>query len=748
MSVGARVAAVIAAVVLCYPVTSAAQEPPTFKSGDVFLSVGGGVVYVYRLNEETGSYELQPQTLSTGQFSFRTTGSAFDKAGRFYVTLFNNQGEGPAFQSGPVYRFQRDFDLFAGHEPVAVETFGTSPESIAFDAAGNMFVGHRHRATPARPCFPPPPGVIPRGDVITKIAPDGTCLAAYDVEHEGLARPLVPVPRPDDPSDPAGDSLDPQGADWIDLSGDQRTLFYTSAGRRIMRFDTFANVQLADFANLSDIDVSHGQLFALRLLGNGNVLVADNVNIKLLNPAGVVIKTYDLDVADGFASHDNWFSLNLDPDGESFWSGDGRTGLIHKFNIQTGQRLASFPPVAEGYADTLFGVAIFDEITQGSTQCRDTVLAMSAVEGSNCSTLSMAATLTCAGQAVPGKTIAFSLNGSLYQAVTDNAGLATVGGIAPPPQLGTISNALSAQFAGDDQFAAVGSSADLRISDASTLTLENVGGATCDVLSFTARMVCGTTPVAGKTIEFFLNGASVGAQTTNAEGIAILANVASPTQPGTVSDGVSAQFAGDAQYGVRSVSAKLELTDGCPPPPVTCQPTLVLAPVTGSACGKVTLSATLLCGTTPLAERMITFVANGTTMGQAQTGADGVARLPDFSVPSGAAAGTYTDAITASFAGDGTNLEVQSSATLTLTTCTTRPPGSHPKDCRNGGPGHDHPRYPPAPKPIHHPGDGKCKNPVHHHPRNDNCPDTTRTPQVGWTIHKVPIHRLYRSTTK
>ena len=720
MRVGKRIALVLLAVSLLNAAVARAQDvdPTVYQPGDVFLSIGSGVVAVYRFDLNTGAYEPVNGLFSgPGLASFRTTGSAFDQQGNFYVTLFNNDAV-----SGPIVRFQRDFDALKGHEPVVFPSYGNSPESIAFDAAGNLYVGHKNKGTPVPPCFPPPPGVVLRGDVITKISPDGACLASYEVEHEGSRRPTVPPARPDDLSDPNGDSLDPQGADWLDLSSDQRTLYYTSAGRRIMRFDTVTHTQLPDFASLFTYDQANlqegmGQLFALRLLPDGSVLVADNLNVKHLNAAGQVTRTYDL------PGHDNWFSLNLAPLGTSFWSGDGRNGTIHRFDIATGALEAS---IATPFADTFFGVAVFNEITQGQApieRCDTTVLALSPVTGSTCSLLTLTATLTCATQPVADKTILFTLNGApVGSAVTNAAGLATLTDVAAPTTPGTSSGAASAQFVEDARYAGASGTADVVLTDGSTLVLAPVAGETCGQLQLSAKMMCGLQPVSGKPLSFFLNGTAVGQSVTGADGVASLANVPSPVTPGVFPGGAEVRFAGDAQYQARTVNAGLELLDGCPPPP--CQPTLVVYPASGSICGKLMFSATLTCGTTPLSGRTLVFSFGGRVLGQAQTGADGVAALTSIAPPAGAQAGTFVDGLLVAFAGDSSNLAVSSASTLTLNTqgCVVAPPYpvcNNPDHQHPAGAHHD-PKYPPAeyPKPKY-PKDRypRAEHPQAEHPK-------------------------------
>jgi hypothetical protein len=128
---------------------------------------------------------------------------------------------------------------------------------------------------------------------------------------------------------------DQVGAGWIDLAADQRTIFYTSEGQQIKRFDVVAGSQLPDFATLPAFP---NRAFALRLLppgdGTGGLLVADEMDIKRLNSAGIVIQIYTVPPAP--LNTRFWFSLSMDPDGVSFWAGDVNSGTFYKFNIMMG----------------------------------------------------------------------------------------------------------------------------------------------------------------------------------------------------------------------------------------------------------------------------------------------------------------------------------------------------------------------------------------------------------------------------
>lgn len=231
-----------------------------------------------------------------------TTGMAFDEAGNLYVTNFSDNS---------VSRFDSDGNLI--NAQFVTTDAGSAVESIVFDAAGNFYVG---QADGTRD--------------ILKFDAAGNLLQRFDVATEV------------------------RGSDWIDLAADQQTLFYTSEGDLVKRYDVSTDTQLADFSDLS----AGTNAFALRLLDDGGLLVSDSIDIKRLDSAGNITQTYDA------AGNDNWFSLNLDPDGTSFWAGDFGTNDLFKFDIVSGAQLQTIDTNADVISSQLFGVTVFGEITQ------------------------------------------------------------------------------------------------------------------------------------------------------------------------------------------------------------------------------------------------------------------------------------------------------------------------------------------------------------------------------------------------
>ena len=298
---GKRLAAVIGlCVVLVFAGHGTAHALP-FAPGQVFASVGLDQVNVFNPNGTL------VQTLNTFQGLVDeagfTTGSTFDGAGNFYVTNFS---------ANTISKFNNVGGLsgsFGDTNPLAL-----SPESIVLDKAGNAYVGYAD------------------GDRdIRKFSAAGLLLTQFDVATEN------------------------RGSGWIGLAADQRTVFYTSEGRSIKRFDVVTNTQLADFATLP----GDGTAFDFRLLPDGGLLVADSLNVKRLNSSGVVIKTYDA------PGEDQFLPLTLDPDNTTFWTGGRESGKIYRFNIDTGDLITSFS--SQPFL-LLAGLSVFGGVTPPISQ--------------------------------------------------------------------------------------------------------------------------------------------------------------------------------------------------------------------------------------------------------------------------------------------------------------------------------------------------------------------------------------------
>ncbi len=238
----------------------------------------------------------------------------YDNSGNFLGSVFNGLKITPDLTAGCAFNnkgnklYTTDFTatkltLYDSTSPHPIDQTlnpGTKigatghAESIVFDHAGNFYVG----------------------------SPDAQKLFKYS-----SANVLQTTFSPDVES--GG-----RGIDWIDLASDQCTLFYTSEGEAIRRFDVCTNSQLPD---LVDGLSAAGAAFGIKLLPDGAVLLADLDEVIRLDSAGNQLQTYTAPGEVGpFPSDFGWFALALDRDGTSFWAGSQFTGNFYRFNIATG----------------------------------------------------------------------------------------------------------------------------------------------------------------------------------------------------------------------------------------------------------------------------------------------------------------------------------------------------------------------------------------------------------------------------
>lgn len=284
------------------PVYSAPQaqgQTRQFETGDVFLSVGSSQVNWYDSN----------RTFIGPIYS------KFDQqAGELAISPFNNHLFLTHFSAPNI----AEFDLFGNFtNGISITSaFNRSFASVVFDARGNAFVGDNI------------------GNILM-LDRSGNVVTEFKANDELGIRVPAEV--------------------WLDLSVDQKTLFYSSGDRIIRRFDIANRKQLNDFATLPPL----GPVFArsirsanLRLLypgdGSGGLLIIDTVDIKRLDQFGKFF-TYDYHGPE----ENDWIALSLDPDGKSFWATSG--SRVYKFDIETG---AVVPIVELSQTDTIWGLTI------------------------------------------------------------------------------------------------------------------------------------------------------------------------------------------------------------------------------------------------------------------------------------------------------------------------------------------------------------------------------------------------------
>lgn len=279
----------------------------TFVSGDVFTSIGGGSANEYTPN---GTFV---RTLNDGTGAGNTTGSGFDASGNFYLTNFGLAG---------VSKFDSNGTLVSSTfmspgaqslpESIDVQSTGFYASTSLVGGPGGAFIDKYNTAT-------------------------GALIHSYSVT--------------------GGNGTG--GTDWVDTY-DPTTgkIIYDGEGTvihsAILNPDG-STTQLADFSSGVGLD----RIFALRTIPSGpfagDVLVADTIDAKLLDPTGTVIKTYTLPGDTGLD-----FSLNLDPNGTDFWTGDAFSHNVWEVNIATGA-------IDQQWLTTgaFYGLSVAGEIHQG-----------------------------------------------------------------------------------------------------------------------------------------------------------------------------------------------------------------------------------------------------------------------------------------------------------------------------------------------------------------------------------------------
>jgi PEP-CTERM motif len=230
-------------------------------------------------------------TLNTGQGGF-TTGMAFDSAGNLYVTNFS---------AGNVTKFNTLGVIIPPNPYIAP---GAGVESLVFTGSGQLLAAH--------------------GGQTKRYSAAGALLQTYS-----------------------------NTADWIDLAADQSTLFYTTEGLTIDKFNIATNSNIGNFVNIGTNGGTNA--FALRIQSNGNVIVAGGTKVLEYNGAGAFLGSYDVTGVDSF------FALNLDSTNNTFWSGSFANNNLYRFTLGAyGANVATQTIAAGG---ELFGVAVFGEQT-------------------------------------------------------------------------------------------------------------------------------------------------------------------------------------------------------------------------------------------------------------------------------------------------------------------------------------------------------------------------------------------------
>ena len=227
--------------------------------------------------------------------------NVYSNAGVFKQTLTNNSASGYTLGCGftanmsELYTLNNDneaVEVYDGNPPHSqVNSIHTPPQttgplSIVFDKTGNWHISAMDDFI----------------DVV-KYSPSNSVLDIYS---------------PD------------QSASWIELAKDGTTLFYPNGVNEIDRYDLTTGTDLPNFSGA----LPAGPVYGPRLLppfdGSGGLLAPATSEVLRLDQDGNIIQTYPIPGAQ------NLFTVNLDPNGTSFWVGDGLTNLLYRLNIASG----------------------------------------------------------------------------------------------------------------------------------------------------------------------------------------------------------------------------------------------------------------------------------------------------------------------------------------------------------------------------------------------------------------------------
>ena len=154
-------------------------------------------------------------------------------------------------------------------------------------------------------------------------------------------------------------AVETRGTDWIELAADNCTLFYTSEGTLIKRFNVCTNTQLADFnvAPLPGAAAYEHRILLPFQFGAGGLLVADSNAVLRLDSSGNQVQTYTL------PSTTFIFALNLDPNGTSFWTADLTRGQVFKVDIQSGTILKNWSATGAANFHDVAGLSVKGQLT-------------------------------------------------------------------------------------------------------------------------------------------------------------------------------------------------------------------------------------------------------------------------------------------------------------------------------------------------------------------------------------------------
>ena len=274
----------VVALLLLLPAALAASANG-FSPGNILVSLANGTV------EVRGS-DGTLQSIISGPFTGEAKGIAIDSNGNLLVAY-----EWPDdHANGNTIGIYSPDGTFAG-------TFGSAyncqPLGVLVDAAGNVYVSERQ-------CL----------GRILQFDPSGNLLQTFYVNADYV------------------------GAWWMDLAPDGCTMYYTSNGQHIQRYNICSSTQLPNLNNVPLSNRAYGGALGVRILPDGSVLAANHYNVQRLDSDGNVVGIYYGFPDNGLAA------IALDPDGQTFWTTDTAGSKLLHIDLSDGAILGIFPTSA------------------------------------------------------------------------------------------------------------------------------------------------------------------------------------------------------------------------------------------------------------------------------------------------------------------------------------------------------------------------------------------------------------------
>src|SRR5438552_4397897 len=240
-----------------------------FSSGNILVSLANGTV-------EVRGADGTLQSLISGPFTGEAKGIAIDSNGNLLVAYDWPDDHA----NGNTIGIYSPDGTFAG-------TFGSAyncqPLGVHVDAAGNVYVSERQ-------CL----------GRILQFDSSGNLLQTFYVDADYV------------------------GAWWMDLAPDGCTMYYTSDGQHIQRYNICSSTQLPNLNNLPLSNRAYRGALGVRILPDGSVLAANHYNVQRLDSNGNVVGIYYGFPDNGLAA------IALDPDGQTFWATDtAGSKLLH-----------------------------------------------------------------------------------------------------------------------------------------------------------------------------------------------------------------------------------------------------------------------------------------------------------------------------------------------------------------------------------------------------------------------------------